>query len=264
MNVYVITYCSDPDYLNGTTLIFKTIRTGFPTARIHVIDNASIKKSREYIKQCADSVNATYSQLQEELEHWQILADLAHNIWEGTCILIDPDVCFWQNCEQWKFDVLIAGRLIPRFHDDYSQCITEPRLHTSFLWVNDAEKLRKAIKDICERYYEFYPFLPFMYRDENGQWIRFDTGASLYAALINRMQGFTHAELRAYDHLFCGTNYKEVAAQLNNQTEFIDIHKQSINDYRKLRGIWKRQEEYFQSKAMLEEEQEKEAMEVGK
>ncbi len=213
MNVYVITYCSDPDYLNGTTLIFKTIRIGFPTARIHVIDNASIKKSREYIKQCADSVNATYSQLQEELEHWQILADLAHNIWEGTCILIDPDVCFWQNCEQWKFDVLIAGRLIPRFHDDYSQCITEPRLHTSFLWVNDAEKLRKAIKDICERYYEFYPFLPFMYRDENGQWIRFDTGASLYAALINRMQGITHAELRSYDYLFCCTNYKGVAAQ---------------------------------------------------
>lgn len=254
MNVYIITYCSEPDYLQGTTLTFKTLRKGFPTSRIHVIDNASIEGSRRYIQQCAESVHATYYQLQQELNHEDIIQELVLHIWEGQCILIDPDMCFWQNCEHWQFNALIAGRLIPRFHDDYTRCITEPRLHTSFWWVNDAEKLRQAIKDICERYFDFKPFLPYMYRNENNQWIRFDTGASLYTALLNEMQAFTHLELEAYDHLFSGTNYKEIADKLNEITrdEFMNTHKQSMSDYRNIQGIWKRQEEYFKEKEQVQ------------
>jgi len=252
MNVYIITYCADPDYLNGTTLIFKTLRTGFPTAGIHVLDNCSAMGSREYIQRCADNVQATYYELQQELNHWDIIEYLLNNVWEGTCVLLDPDVCFWQNCEQWGFDALIAGRLIPRFIDGYTWCITEPRIHTSFWWVPDAGELRKAIQNISERYYDFHPFLPYMYR-RGDKWIRFDTGASLYSALIERMHPFTTCELDAYDHLFAGTNYKEVVDNLNEYEpvtgeEFYNIHKQAMSDYRELRGLWKRQEEYFKSK----------------
>lgn len=248
LSVFIITHCTEKDYLPGNTLIFKTARVGFPTAKIYILDNSSAMEARGYIKKCSDGINAKYCQLQQELQHEVIIEYLVNNIWEGTCILLDPDMCFWQNCEKWGFNALIAGRLIPRFLDDYSKCITAERIHTSFWWINDAGKLREAIKEIKTRYFDFHPFSPYMYQDERGQWIRYDTGASLYAALINRMQGFTHAELRAYDHLFCGTNYKEVAAQLDNQTEFLNIHKQAIKDHRKLRGIWKRQEDYFRAK----------------
>ncbi|MEO6447712.1 MAG: hypothetical protein ABIO42_00555, partial [Burkholderiaceae bacterium] len=37
----ILTYCAHPALAYGTLLVFKTLRVGFPTARVEVYDNGS-------------------------------------------------------------------------------------------------------------------------------------------------------------------------------------------------------------------------------
>jgi hypothetical protein len=64
MQVRIITYCPDASALCGNLLIFRSLRVGFPTARILVADNRSspwarLRRSKNFHQRC--SWNRCYS-----------------------------------------------------------------------------------------------------------------------------------------------------------------------------------------------------------
>lgn len=250
-NVYILTWCDRVENLYGTTLVFKTLRVGFPTAEIHVVDNASLPAVRPVLRQYAQECNAEFTQLEQGIAHHQFIEQTLNEQLEGSTIFVDPDICFWKNVEGWSFEQLMAGRLIPKYACQFSGCITYPRLHTSFLYIPDVRALRQQLKNLRSQYIQFEPFRPAMFKAE-GVWQRFDTGSTLYAALSEQMYAFTERELQAYDHLFCGTHLQMVASKLNPYYAFMftGLHKLVQQDHTKLKNAWKMQDDYFNSLAV--------------
>jgi hypothetical protein len=248
VRVYIVTWCKQVESLYGTILVFPTLRVGFPTAEINVVDNASLDAVRQLLRSQAEMCGAAFTELTQEKPHHELIEQILESQAEGAAIFVDPDVCFWKSVEEWRFDALMAGRLLPKYACEYTACITHPRLHTSFLWIPDVRSLRDAIRVVRARFFDFHPFRPIMCR-LGGVWQRWDTGASLYAALPERMHPFTARELEAYDHLFCGTHLGEVAAKVRPDYAllFERMHKHIRSDHRSLKGAWRIQDDYFAS-----------------
>jgi hypothetical protein len=247
--VFILTFCQTEEQLYGTTLIFKSLRTGFSNADVIVIDNASIPNARKVIKQLSAKANCYFFQLESEILHNKFLEEIILNQpLSGTVVILDPDIIFWENCENWKFNKLLAGSYIPAHIDEWTQSLVRPRIHTSFYWIQDIVKLRNIIKPLIEFYRnEFDPFLPVTFK-EGSHWYRFDTGGSLYSVIQKYCHHFTEKEHSAFDHLFGGTHLNLFIDQIkpkNTKKSLIDIHTMAKIDPSKLQGIWKKQKHFF-------------------
>lgn len=235
MTVVVITYCRKIELLYGSTLVFDSLRVGFPDAKVVVIDNSSIHEAHKAIKSKAESIDANFANNDSYKEHHILIEKVLSQISGPVCI-VDPDVIFWDRIPEPTS--LIEGRLIPRFKDAYAQCVAEPRIHTSMMYVRDTDELQKRITEIKKTYVEFDPWIPIMLK-VNGAWRRWDTGACLYAAAPKLFRPYGKKELNCYDHLFCGSHIDLVE---ENVPEIAYIHELPHDE---LKGIWKLQEQYF-------------------
>ncbi len=252
LNVYILTWCNRIENLYGTTLIFKTLRVGFPTAEIHIVDNASLLEVRPILSQYAQDCGAQFTQLEQGIAHHDFIENILLTQASGDAIFIDPDICFWESVEGWSFNkALMAGRLISQFNCPISSCITHPRLHTSFLWIPDVGCLLDQVWALRTQYFESHPFRPIMYRVD-GVWQRFDTTGVLYNAIPELMHAFSDKELDAYDHIFCGTHLELATAKLQTSHAklFVDLHHQAQTDYTKVKGVWRMQSDFFNSLAV--------------
>jgi hypothetical protein len=254
MQVVVITHCKDASVLYGNTLIFKTIRTGFPTADVAVIDNASLPEVRPLIREQAEKAECGFFQEDHQAPHYERLESII--LWgrerQEPLIICDPDVVFWERCEDWDFgDHLLAGRLIPKFLCEVCNCITYPRLHTSFLWIPKPDVLANKIVQTASRYVESNLVMPYMFRGEDGIWYRYDTLASLYSVFKDETYHFGERELNSFDHLLLGCHVDAIASHLNEafRKTLMGHHALAKSDYRKLKGIWRVQEDYFRDRS---------------
>jgi hypothetical protein len=246
--VLILTYCREPSLLaSGTLLVFRTLRVGFPTAAVTVIDNASLPEVRPAIREAAEAAGCEYVQRDPENSHAEFLREviLGPN-YAGPVVLLDPDVIFWSDCEGWRIRRLLAGRMLPEFMDEFTRCRTLARLHTSFLWIRDVTALRERVSALMTSYFEFDPFPPRMFAVD-GAWYRGDTLAFLCGALPDEVQPFGEKELDAYDHLFCGSHLDLVLPEVPKETQtFLKwAHAQALADRSRLRGLWRQQEDYF-------------------
>jgi hypothetical protein len=119
-HVYIMTLCQRAELLYGSTLVFKTLRTGFPNSLIHVADSASTPAARQAIRQAAESCGAKFWQLDGRLELYDFLRRAVELQKTGQAAFVDPDICFWESVEDWQFDGLAAGRYIPRHRCDFT------------------------------------------------------------------------------------------------------------------------------------------------
>ncbi|HEX3156707.1 MAG TPA: hypothetical protein VHV32_18910 [Candidatus Angelobacter sp.] len=248
--VFIVTWCKSEDTYYGNSLVFESIRTGFPTAKIVVLDNCSAPDMRARLGVLAREVGAEFIPLQRELHHWQILDWIAliEPVGADQICFVDPDIIFWEKVEAWQFgSALIAGRLIPAFQDEYTRSATMPRLHTSFLWLPQLQRLRERVRQIRGPHFEFEPFRPSMV-PMMGEWLRWDASAALYGVLCEESHEFSERELNAYDHLFCGTHAAVVRDSIDNP-RYRQIHEDVQSGVRSgLRGIWREQESHFNSR----------------
>ena len=249
--VFILTYCRKPELLYGTTLIFKTLRAGFPTAEVNVVDNNSVQVVRPVLRDLAEKNGCNYFQLDGPgaTSHPMFIRRTVFGETEGTVIFLDPDILLWEDCENWSFNRLMAGRLIPKFRDEFSGCITMSRLHTSFLWIEDVGQLRQRIQTIKSRYFDYNPFSPYVFKS-GLDWYRFDTGANLYSSIKEDVFCFGEKELNSYDHLFCGSHIDLVINSLDEKSRenFVWSHGCAADDYKQLKGIWKQQEVFFRKR----------------
>ena len=248
MTVYMLTYCQSMESLYGSTLTFKTLRIGFPTAQVRVMDNHSVPEAAALIRREAEEVGCTYSYLKVPVSHHSWLGSLLLDPEvHGTVIILDPDMCFWQTCENWHFRKLLAGRLMPAFHNEFSECLDMPRIHTSFWWIHDAAAFRdRLIREYRKTSIGYLdPFVPYIFR-HNGVRYKFDTGGNLYAAMQDDIYCFGERELECFDHLMVGTHLEIVRPWLNEKDQaYIQLlHDHAKNDHTKLKGLWKQQDFY--------------------
>ena len=164
VTVFILTFCRKADLLYGSTLLFKTLRVGFPGAAVVVVDNASIPEARAEIAPLARDADCRFLQVEGvPVEHHDFLSDVLEAMAgddapRGPVVFLDPDVCLWSCCEGFAFDGLMAGRFIRPFTMATTGALMLPRLHTSFLWVPDARRLWARIAAIKAVHFDFDPF----------------------------------------------------------------------------------------------------------
>ena len=249
--VHVLTHCAHEVLAYGTLLVFPTLRTGFPTARIEVVDNGSCPEMVPRIRAAAEAAGASFEArpLVHYSEHWR------HNLFardwgEGNApvVFVDPDVVFWESCEGWDFgDALMAGRLIPELPRSLNG-LHAARLHPSLLWVPSMKHLRSEFarrlpSEAAGRWNCIGPA-----SEQDGDIVRtYDTLAPLYRALQDACTAFDAVHLDAYDHLFLGSHLP--AAVMGSPSDvLIESHRAAAQgDVASLRGLWRRQNDTFLS-----------------
>jgi len=247
INVFVLTFCRRLDLFYGTELIFKTLRVGFPSARITIVDNASLPDARAAIAGLARATGCAFRPSADPgLPHHEFIDRTLTEVAAadgGTLVFLDPDLCLWSSCEDFEVSGLMAGKLIEAYDDDVMRCVAMPRLHTSFLWIPDARKLAEEIQRIKAAHFDFRPFLSFSVKLGDA-WIRYDTGAALYAAISDRVSPFTADHMDRYDHIFCGSHFDllqpRMTGPLRDMMGRIHEHARKGN-LEPLKGIWRQQ-----------------------
>ena len=248
--VTVLTYCAHPALAYGTLLVFKTIRTGFPDARIEVFDNGSCPEIRDQVACAAAAVDAEFTAMTPRHyadHHRWLLLEREHA--DGPLVIVDPDVIFWQSVEGWDFgDAVMAGRLMPAMVKD--DIVGLPRLHPSMLWVPDVARLRAEVRRLAVGSFA-WDGIGQRTGFVGGQRFFWDTLAGLYQAMPERCMPFREEHLDAYDHLFYGSHLPLIEAALGAEG-FDPIrtgHRAAaLGQLEQLRGIWRSQEAFFSNR----------------
>lgn len=239
-----------PESLWGNTLTLKSIRVGFPTADVEVWDNDSDFGANE-IEALATAAGARFVPMGKRIEHWQWLDQMVRTT-RGELVIVDPDVVFWEEFPLPPCGpaALMSGRYV---HENGGYLAkTAPRLHTSLLFIPDAQALCIAIDEVARQTYDFRGWMPCAWR-ENGQMVHIDTGAAVFESLgYKRCVAFDESVLNTYDHMVSGTAIdwwakaeakghvrRDVLAAMRN------AHQRARADISSAKGLWREQEWWF-------------------
>lgn len=246
--VFIVTWCREAELLYGSLLIFKTLRTGFPTAEVTVIENASPPELRPPIYEAAAAAGCAVRQLEEERPHWSLVEEIATTHDQPTVVL-DSDLAFWESVEDWTFgEALMAGRYLPEFADPFTDTLTMARLHSSHLWFPRPDALRARLAALAR--FRTQSGSLFQPRMMPPGWWRWDTASALFHALGEEAVRFGEPHLDAYDHLFCGSHLPLVLPRLGERWGGLmsELHLRSQTDLPSLKGVWRLQEQFFSSR----------------
>lgn len=246
MNVKVLATCRDPRLAEMTTLVFDSLRVGFPTANVTVFLNGDACE-----KHCPDIRDAAILNGCEVVAH----PGTIHHLWIEELVaketdpfyLLDTDVVFYESMERFTFQGPLAGWRIPEWKDEFTNAITRARLHTSVLYI-DPVKVREAIAKY-EIQFPVTPFnplinlfhpvcLPFK---EQGYF--YDTCSLLYHAIGG--ESFTPEQLDSYMHFHFGTIPDVVLPRLANGEAMAAARRDLMDNPQRGRGIWKLQMEHY-------------------
>lgn len=204
-NVFLLATCRKPELAPFTELVFKTLRTGFPNARITVCINGDCAKHCPNIKHVAELAQCIVIDEPETIHHkWieELIETEREPFW-----ICDTDMIFYSSVEEWEFDTALAGYLIPEFQDQFTGAITRSRLHTSLMYVNPV-----MVRDQLEKYEAQFPVTPFnplanpyhpLCLPFNGRGYFYDTCSMLYHSIGGT--SFASEHLNCYFHFFFGT-----------------------------------------------------------
>jgi hypothetical protein len=207
--VHIPIYCDSEESKYGALLTLKTIRVGFPNANITACWSCDenrmdgLASVRREMKEICHNIGAHDSICGATND--KLVADLA-KCENNPFAVIDSDVVFYENCEDYEPSGLIAGEFIPEFVCPIAKAVTASRLHTAFFVVNDPEKLRRAIelayRPVMPKFCPFDPFAPVVTFD--NQIPRFhDSCSVLYHAVGG--EKFDDGMLKRFEHLYGGS-----------------------------------------------------------
>jgi hypothetical protein len=242
MNVFILATCVKPELWPYTALVFKTLRVGFPTATVTVYLNGKDPKL-------------------DELESDDVMTkrvDTIHHEWiEGLVLeqtapfyIVDTDMIFYGNFEQWAFDRAMAGWRIPQWQDQFSGAVTRPRLHTSLLYI-DPVKVRAKI----EEFWTKVPITPFTPRANlfhplvaplGGQAYFYDTCSLLYNAIGG--EAFGPQQKNCYFHFNFGTISHLVLPRLKEEGLLQKAREEVLAEPALGIARWREQEQWYESK----------------
>lgn len=264
-NVKILAYCANPELWRAMTLVFDSLRTGFPTAQVQVFINC-VPSNAEGALLTKAVQDARVDQIGWEpregegvftptTTHWQWILDLLDRETEPFYIC-DTDIVFWSSVEGWDFgDAAMAGRYIPQFKDSFTNCVTRPRLHTSLLYLNPVE-IKKRVTAYLAQFPEtdLNPrpnlIFPCQFPFRQGRRVTnyfYDTACMLYQAIAG--QHFTEAQLEAYDHIMFATA-SDIVCDKPPRNRWRGNHLAVFENPSLLKGAWRLQEKFFQENAV--------------
>jgi hypothetical protein len=246
--VYILATCPEAKGIDAATLVFKTLRIGFPTARV-VVDIQGDLFASQTVYMAADNAKCHLGRSLAGMRHAKWISHLVQ-IHQSPFWICDTDVVFHESMEDVTSDEALLGRFQPEFHDPATHCRTKSRLHTSLLRI-DPVKFRAAVKDY-EDYIRLKRFAP-----PADYWnpivlpifpgpVFFDCGAIAYHALGG--QAFTEEENARFDHLHNATYLDEIAPLLP-ELDLPKTHAAVHVSPSLLKGAYKTQMEWFKKHA---------------
>lgn len=241
--VYIISRCTNPANKLAAELTLESVRVGFPSFEVHL---ALLGEDHYLGTKMLKGIEMDF--FEEFSYNHEVIEWIVENE-QGPIIFLDSDLIFWKSCESFLMpgDCDFRGRLIPTHYDNFTNSITISRLHSSFLWIRDCGELREniklAFKDTC-RFSPYNVFHPFYFKHK-GSNVFYDTCAGLFHAVNSR--SFTEEELDHFDHLMAGSFVDEIATKcpFPIYQNMLKYHRDVEQDRSKLKGVWKKQEEYF-------------------
>lgn len=249
MKVFILATARRPELLAYTTLVFNSIRVGFPSAKIFVQGNALPEFSLQPVKDGCQKASAHFENWTETIHHeWieKLINQESEPFW-----IVDTDVIFHGSVEEWSFPGQpLAGRRIPEFFDDFSGCRTRSRLHTSLLYIWPAdvrEKLESFTSQIAKTPFTpmanpVYPVVvPF-----KGRGIFYDTCSMLYHAIGG--QSFSDEQNDAFSHFHFGTISDIVIPRLRNVNGMEKVRSSGVENPELMRNSWRVQQQYFEAR----------------
>jgi len=252
--VFILTYCRQMKLFYGTGLVFKTLRVGFPNARVTVVDNVSIPEAAAAVESLAKETDCAFERLSGRgVQHHEFIEEKLKATADdgsagGPLVFLDPDICFWESCEDFEFDGILAGKQEGAFYCEATRTFTMPRIHTSFMWIRDAAELREEIERIGADHFDFEPFRSVSMKIA-GRWYRFDTGGGLYAAIAEKVSVFEEEHLNRYDHLYGGCHVDWILPIMHTRAQELLASTHACardGDLAGLKGIWRVQDEVAQ------------------
>lgn len=202
--VHILASCRRPDLAPMTTLVFDSLRTGFPNAEVTVHLNGDVLKNCPDAAKAAEAVGCKVIEKSATIHH-EWIEGLVNKETEPF-YLLDTDVIFYNSIEHWRFDGPLAGWRIPEWQDEFAGAVTRARLHTSLLYV-DPQAVRQKLEEfqsVCPQ----TPFTPLanpyhpIVLPVNGRMYFYDTCSILYHSVGG--QAFTDQQLDSYFHFFFG------------------------------------------------------------
>lgn len=237
--VHILLTCRRPELYEASTLVFKTLRVGFPTAQVTVWQNRCCGNCP------LEDAGIEYRET-DTIHHEWIEALLETE--QAPFWILDTDVHFWETVEGWQFTEPLAGRLIPQFWDEYANCVDQPRLHTALMWL-DPVALRSKVTAYRAQFAAegFNPgaslidptYLPI----RRGRNLFFDTLCLMYHAIGG--QAFTNRQLDAFEHMNFGTIADLVLPRLKEGAEMAKARTEFLAHPERFRGSWRAQNDYY-------------------
>jgi len=238
--VVILTHCADPEAAYGATLVFDTLRIGYPDNHVIVVDNGSHEEVLPLIASLATQTGCEFVPAQSFhfLDHFRWFL-LEQNLYSSV-VFLDPDVVFWSEMKFSKTPKLLNGRLIPSFKKN--GVVSTARLHPSHLYVPDVFALRQALNNIPT-----WGFNPLGQTSAaiDGVLYSWDTCAPMYHALKDDCEPFAQEQLNCYDHLFYGSHLRWVKSLKPTDAPMRAHTLVKEGRVSELRGIWRDQDEYF-------------------
>ena len=250
MKVKIMTKAVDKAHLRtGATLVFDTIRTGYPTAYLECYDNTEDPELASKVREACEKVKGLYTHFDTEVRPWTWMEEQVYKE-EGTVIFVDADVMFWENCEKWDFGkALFAGRYIPTYYEPLFKSICYARIHPSHFIIPDVKKLISRIEEARQNHWVFDPFSFYSFK-AGKDWYYYDTLANMSLTFADEAFTFKSEHLDCYDHLFGGHMAKAVGEcreGLVRESYQSQIELIKNGDYKELKGLWIEQQQYYDS-----------------
>jgi len=231
------------------------MRVGFPTAEVHVyVNRVGLEQDQYNACFIAHAARADFVRLVDERVH---LADWIRGCVEscsdedGPLVTLDGDVHFWKSCEGWTFPNLLAGYYVPEIFNDWAQCKSVARLHTSFLWFSRPRAMLEKLKQVYRWNGEYCPCDPFMGRVmfKEGRPVFWDVCANLFHMIGGDRFGDEHTA--CYEHLNSAGFVEEMAERLGGKTgeDFKLFHALAPKDPELVRTLsWPLVKRYYRKK----------------
>lgn len=257
-DLHILYTVRKPELEKWSLVIFNTIRVGFPGSKIILTQNGTL--SKEAFARVGDHCKSL------GIEH-RANAEKTHGVWIRELVdgqhnpfwICDADVIFYDAMPLHpEEETPLWGCYIPRFRDEFTGLITEPRLHTSLLRL-DPGMISVGIQKLFagwDKYSAFYPNQfcpkPTLYPPITfpvGGKLRFrDTLGSLYDAVGGI--GFTDSILDRYFHFHYGTFPDLVLPRVEKAEERAALRESILADPGLGLGMWRAQKQYFEGRSV--------------
>lgn len=249
MKVHILTTCLNPELEASSLLVFRTIRTGFPTAEIKVYSNNLPPTTLAKLSALCESVGATIDLIGQSFSHDDWIEALI-NLQSEPFWIVDPDVVFFGSVEKFKCPMM-GGRFEPQFEEEWTASTHMARLHTAVMYL-DPVAIRCAIREWRSRHVPriFPNAIASLVRQQfsclNGRTLFYDSTAGLYHAFGGTP--FTDEINSRFEHLHCGSYADIISQETESLRGLVDLHKRLCHDVESARGIRLEQDKYYKSR----------------